>query len=176
MKRYAFTLIELMIAIVLVGLLVTFLMQTMGSAQIQSKQMQKAVKVQKRLTRVVTLLQKDVLESFMPPVILSRDDYAMIKLHTTHSIYGIDAPYVLWMIDAGSKHMVRMESAQKAQPPFNIDRAFALHTDIVETQCAWFKAYVSKDKSALLIGFRCQNRPYILELATPQYLDQNSSK
>ncbi len=175
MRRLAFTLIELMIAIVLLGLVVTFLMQAMGSTQMQSKQLKEHVAKQKRRTKAIALLQADIMQSFKAVKISENDKSVMLKLQSTHTLYGADHAYITWMMDQKSGDIIRVEGMSPFRAPLLREELHRNHLDSVFKGCAWFKAYKSQDKSALLIGFSCQKRPYILECATVQFYDVNQS-
>ena len=165
--RKAFTLLELMLAIVILGLIVTFLMQTTGSLQQGQNILSSKVEAKGATIKMIKLLHEDLF-SGTDMNITESDDYSMIALRTQSSIYGINHPYVRWFADPKKKILLRSESSKPYLPPFDNEKLFEIHLDAV-AECEWFKAVPSSNRGSLLLGMKCDQTPMVFELLTPQF-------
>jgi prepilin-type N-terminal cleavage/methylation domain-containing protein len=109
MKR-AFTLIELMISIILLSIIVTFLYQAVAQLQNSNqKLLTRADEVDKR-EDVLKLLYNDFINARS---LIWREKLAQrdtIVLQTSHSLYDMSQPYVLYKLYADEKSLRRIES------------------------------------------------------------------
>ena len=166
MKK-AFTLIEMMIAILLFSLIAIFLSSTLQSLHQQSSALEVKNDTLKHESRVIKLLQEDIQQSDNLEIKHS-DNYISLELHTMSSIYNISHAYVRWFVHPQKKILIRSESAFKLSPPFIDEELHQIHLDPTLSDIEWFKAYKSISKDALLISLNFQNRNLILEVLTPQ--------
>jgi len=166
--KQAFTLIEMMIAILLFSLIAIFLSSTLQSSRQNSSALEIKNKILKHESRVIKLLQEDIQQSDKVEII-SSDDYISLELHTLSSIYNISHAYVRWFVHPQKKILIRSESAFKLSPPFLDEELHQIHLDKTLTDLQWFKAYPSKGADALLIALNFQNSNLLLEVLTPQH-------
>ena len=172
LNKKGFTLIELMVAVVLLGLVITFLLGTLGGLRLNSETARLKSEEKVSQAKMISLLQDDVISSSKLSIVES-DHYISLELQTLSSIYQINNPFVRWFVDPKKKTLIRSESAKAYEPPYDNDKLYEIHIDEVALQCEWFKAYTSKDSSALLIGLRSKNKNYFFEVALSQFKDTN---
>ena len=166
--RQAFTLIEMMIAILLFSLITVFLSSTLQSLHQSSSALEKNNRHNSKESKVLKLLIEDIQESDTLQIIPS-DDYISLELHTRSSIYAMGHAYVRWFVDPKTKVLIRSESAFKLSPPYIDEELHQVHLDEALQKLQWFKAYSSKDRSALLIALNFENKNLFLEVLTPQH-------
>jgi len=94
MKNRAFTLIEVLVSVVLLGLISVFvsssIYQTKKNDEIFAHKVDETLKVQ----TTVKTLYKDILESSESNIV-NYKDYAILYLRSRNSIYGISTPYIV---------------------------------------------------------------------------------
>ncbi len=162
----AFTLIELMVAIVILGLVITFLLSTLGGLRKNSETARLVSEVKVKQTQLISLLQNDIISSHTLEIIES-DNYCSLELQTLSSIYQINNPHVRWFVDPKKRTLIRSESAKAYLPPFDDDKLYEIHLDEVATGCEWFKSYVADDNKTVLVGLKCEKKPLFLEVVKP---------
>jgi prepilin-type N-terminal cleavage/methylation domain-containing protein len=172
--RQAFTLIEMMIAIVLFSLITLFLSSTLQSLHQNSSALKLKNKHIKRDQKVIKLLREDIQASDELKVYAS-EHFTSLELHTLSSIYNMGHTYIRWFVNPKSKQLIRSESAFKLSPPYMDEELHQVHLDLTLKSIQWFKAYQSKDKSSLLVAINFNNRDLFLELLTPQYIELTKS-
>lgn len=171
----AFTLIELVISIFLLGIIVYFLYGAVASLQksntIFAKRSQSAFYNQK----ILSMLQKDLF--FATKLSLSGHDNTMVQMQTNNSMYAIDAPYVTWMLKPDLKKLVRFESTL----PFskmNAKNSPYYHMSIIPKTCEMFKIYQSRKKENILLYIKFKGEePLLYEFYKPmkEIIDKNAS-
>ena len=167
MKR-AFTLIEMMIAILLFSLITVFLSSTLQSLHQSSSALEKRNQGLKQEQKLIKLLQEDIQQSDSLNIITAID-YISLELHTLSSVYNMGHAYVRWFVNPSKKLLIRSESAFKLSPPFINDELHQVHLDPITDNTKWFKAYVAKNKNAIFIALNIKNKNLLLEVLTPQY-------
>ena len=176
MKRAGFTLLELMLSIVILGMIVTFLMQSVGDLKQGQKVLLDAVKEQDASIEMLSLLYDDILASTELKT-KEYEHYTMLELRTQNSLYAINHPYVRWFGNPKTKTILRSESAKPYLPPFLDERRlFEIHLDAPLGGCNWFKAQPSSKKEAILVAFECEGTPIVMEFLTPQFEESNGTK
>lgn len=176
LKRSAFTLIELILSIFLLGIIVYFLYASVASLQksntIFFKESQRAFYNQK----VLSMLQKDLF--FATKMQLEGHENTLANLQTHNTMFDINAPYVSWMIKPDLKKLVRFESTL----PFtemNAKNSPSYHMSIIPKKCDKFRIYQSKKRENILIYIKFEGEePLIYEFYKPmqKISDQNKTK
>ncbi len=175
-KQRAFTLIELVLSIFLLGIIVYFLYSATGSLQksntIFARESRSAFYNQK----VLLMLQKDLF--FASKIQLQGHENTLINLQTNNSLFDIDAPYVTWMLKPDLKKVVRFESTL----PFtkmNARNSPLYHMSIIPKRCEKFRVYQSKRRKNIFIYIQFEGEePLIYEFYKPMQnpSDHNRTK
>lgn len=166
LQRGAFTLIEVLISIVLLGLIFTFLFGTINNLKQQNNHYIDKANTIKAEERIFLLLNLDVMQVIGTISISPGDRFDVIQFKTRNSIYGIIEPTVIYLVSKKDNALIRLE-ALKAFDLYNKDqltREF-LYGDILSTECISFKASYKDGLVSLLL--RSKNlKPMVLKIPT----------
>lgn len=170
MKK-AFTLIELMIAVLLLSVIVTFLYQSV--AQLQSSNMQfldKTNKLQKR-EALLKLIYNDFMNASSIEWYDKAKDFDVIVMQTNNSFHKMSQPFVLYKVYREQNTLKRIESPlEKIDFTNNIFR----FNDIIE-DVKLFKVYEQKGHYFVYMKAEGIDDIY-LNLLPPSFLSQKTSK
>ena len=176
-NKKAFTLIELILSVFLLGLIVTFLYSAVSNLQKSNKIFQKQSQKDFYNQKVLSMIQKDFFYAL--DIQLSGHDNTFATMQTTNSIFDIDYPYVTWLIKPDLKKLVRFESTIPFKDMKAKNNAY-FHMSIIPKECETFKIYQSKKKENILIYIKFKGEdPLIYEFfkpLTPIVKDKNSTK
>ena len=175
-RRDAFTLIELVLSIFLLGIIVYFLYGAVASLQksntIFAERSRSAFYDQK----VLSMLQKDLF--FATQLSIGGHENSIVQMQTNNSLYDIDAPYVTWLLKPDLKKLVRFESTL----PFarmDAKNSPYYHMSIIPKTCELFKIYQSRKKEHILIYIKFKGEdPLLYEFYKPmkEIIDTNASR
>jgi len=162
----AFTLIELLISIVLLGIMFTYVHTILDSIKNQNNNyLQKADTIHAE-QKIFNLLNLDIAESTSAISISYGSHYDLLSFTTQNSIYEITNPSVLYFVSKKDKALIRVESLQglKLDNKEQITRSF-LYADILTTKTLSFKA--SQDGDFVTIMLRAPSlKPMVLQIPT----------
>lgn len=166
MKRNAFTLIELVVSIALFGLITLFLFGTIDELRKQQTFYQKKEDVIVRKNTILSLLRADL---YRPQSLISvqtqSKDFDIVSISASNrSLYGIDRPYVVWMVLKNENRLIRLESASPIAIPLMPETLYQTHSDTIALHCEIFRVYDSvKNRLAFL---KLENEtPLVAEVA-----------
>ncbi len=155
MNKRAFTLVELIISIFLLGIIVVFLYSTVASLQKTNKIFQTNEQRLKKSEKILDLLYEDIFSA--NDLNTTGRENSLLNLQTKNSIYNISMPYVSWFVSREKNTLLRFESVL----PFsklNSDNSFYYHISKVGENCEKFKVYQSKNKEYILIYIKFKNK------------------
>ena len=121
MKRNAFTLIEMMIAIVIFSLIVVFLYRSYGALKQSNEKYATITKRMERMWRLKKMLYLDFALSLKSDVsVLNQErNEDVVILQSANSIHNRFNPYIAYVMRDG--WLYRLESLRKLQYPFGAD-------------------------------------------------------
>ena len=119
MRRAAFTLIEMMIAIVIFSLIVVFLYKSYDALKQSNQKYTLMTKEMERLWRIKKMLYLDFALSLQSDVnVLNQEkNEDMVLLQTSNSLHNRFYPYVAYVVKEGV--LYRLESLRKLSYPFD---------------------------------------------------------
>ena len=176
--RRAFTLIELVLSIFLLGIIVYFLYSAVANLQKSNKLFLKKSQSAFFNQRLLSMLQRDLFFATKLSVSDTNRESSFVNMQTANTMFDIDYPYVTWFIKPDLKKLVRFESTL----PFakmNAQNSAWYHMSIIPKQCEVFKVYQSKQKAQLLIYLKFKGEePLVYEFFKPMtpVIDKNSTK
>jgi prepilin-type N-terminal cleavage/methylation domain-containing protein len=143
MKRTGFTLIELVISIALFGLITVFLFGAIDTLRKEQTFFQKKETIIERKNQILSLLRMDLDRAQSVNVITSSSkDYDTISISgSNHSLYGIDRPFVIWVVLKKDNTLVRLESAYLISLPILPEALYLTHSDLIGKHCEVFRLY-----------------------------------
>ncbi|OQX74335.1 MAG: hypothetical protein B6D59_02920 [Campylobacteraceae bacterium 4484_4] len=164
MKR-AFTLIEVVISIFLLGITVMFLYGAIDNLQKTNTIFAKNVKQMQQKEEILSLLYNDL---FLADTLkLKGVDTSLIELNTTNSLYHIEHPNVAWLVSKEKNTLLRIESVLPFSTMTRENRGY-YHVLRIASDCEVFKVYQSKKKDKLLINIKLKDQePIVYEFFKP---------
>lgn len=164
MRRNAFTLVELLVSIALFGLIAIFLFGTIDQLRKQQTFFQKKETILSKKNMILSLLRTDLdrAQSVTVSVTTSRDFDTVSVTGSNHTLYGIDRPYVVWLVLKVDNALIRLESPAPIRLPILSEERYLVHSDLVEKQCELFRLYDSPEHRLIYLKFEHQS-PLIVE-------------
>lgn len=164
MNRKAFTLIELVVSIALFGLITIFLFGTIDELRKQQTFYQKKEEIIVRKNMILSLLRADL---YRPQSLLTvntqNKDFDILSITaSSRSLYGIDRPYVIWMVLKNENRLIRLESAVPISIPLPLESLYLTHSDTIATECEIFRIYDSPKHRLAFLKLENQS-PLIVE-------------
>lgn len=152
MNRKAFTLIELVVSIALFGLITVFLFGTIDELRKQQMFYQKKEEKIVRKNRILSLLRDDLYrpQSLITLHTQSKDFDIVSITASNRSLYGIDRPYVVWMVFKNENRLIRLESPLPIHLPLPPEALYLTHSDTIALNCEIFRVY---DSAKNRLGF-----------------------
>ncbi len=167
MQKKAFSLVELIISIILLGIIITFLYSTVSTLQLTNKIFSTNEKVLHQKEKILTLLYDDIYlaDTFK----VQGRDSSLISLQTSNSLYDIEKPYVTWLVNKEDNTLLRFESVKKFTD-MSIDNNHYYHISKVSERCKIFKVYQSIKKEHIMIHIQLDGEdPLVYEFAKPLF-------
>lgn len=165
-KKTAFTLVEVLISILLLGIIFTYLYSTIDSLKLQNNHyIQKSESIQKE-AKLFGMLNLDIAQA--RSVSISRSGrYDILNIKTKNSLYGMIDPNVIYFVSKKDSALIRVESLDG----FDMNNkeqitSMFLYGDILFSECDSFKA---SDKDAGFVSVFIRNediKPMLLKIPT----------
>ena len=142
-KRSAFTLLEVLISIALLGLILPALYQSVDMLKDSNKHLFKYVEKSKKITKSIQTLYLDILSSD-GNISIKKDDFNRLCIEQTkNSLYELPSAKVCWVVMKKEHTLLRMEGNEYQLPLRADDRVEA---DIIMENLELFDVYYTKDK------------------------------
>mgnify|MGYP002631013708 CR=1 FL=1 len=164
--KKAFTLVEVMVSIVLLGLIFTFLYGTINSIKQQNNHYIEKSDFIETEERIFTLFNLDITQIIGPLNITIGDRFDVMQFKTKNSIYGIIEPSVIYLVSKKDNALIRVESLSYFDL-YNKDQLTKefIYGDILSTECISFKVGYKDGLVSLL--FRAKNlKPMVFKIPT----------
>jgi prepilin-type N-terminal cleavage/methylation domain-containing protein len=160
----AFTLIEMLIAILLTAIVFTYLYATLNNVRANHGRYEKAVEGVSDAERIFSMLQADLTQSRDAPQIVHEAGFDRFSVTTAHSVYGIARPWVHYYISRKDLALIRVE----ADRPIDFSRSgyigdingTYLFVDRLAEGCSSLRISTNGSKLDLLL--RCRQIPPIV--------------
>jgi prepilin-type N-terminal cleavage/methylation domain-containing protein len=164
MKK-AFTLIELLISIFLLGLIVNFLYSAIGNLQKTNMLFSQKSKSLHKKQKLIDLIYDDIFLAQELKITGVKNSF--LDLKTANSLFDIEQPYVTWLIGKENNTLLRFESTL----PFSkmtSDNNKMYHISKAGEDCERFNIYKSKDQNNILIHIKFKDKePLVHEFFKP---------
>ena len=156
MKKEAFTLVEIVVSVVLLGIIAMFVSSTVLQTKSNNALFKKKLKIDGRFEAVSNRLYKDLYQASTISVKGSKR-YSILHVKSQSSVYGISEPYIVWLVLKKDNALVRMESARKISLPMKEEGKKYIFVDVVLRDCTNFSINQSKDKNSTLVYIDTKN-------------------
>ncbi len=164
-KRSAFSLVELIISVLLLGIIATFLYTTVSNLEKTNKIFQENETKLSNREKIIDLLYNDIFSANSLSIV--GKEYTIISMQTQNSIFDIMQPYVTWLVSREKNTLLRFESIKEFKD-MNSNNVGYFHISKVGEDCEVFKIYQSKKKEHILIHLKFKDKePIIYEFAKP---------
>lgn len=165
MRRNGFTLVELLVSIALFGLISIFLFGVIDELRKQQIFFQKKEVIVSKKNQILSLLRSDLDHAQSVQVLASASkDFDTVSISgSNRSLYGIDSPFVTWIILKAENRLVRLESAYPISIPIRPEMQYSIHSDLIVKGCEIFRMYDSPKQRLVYLKFENQS-PLILEV------------
>jgi prepilin-type N-terminal cleavage/methylation domain-containing protein len=174
MKKRAFTLIELLISIFLLGLIVNFLYTAIANLQKTNTMFSKKSTTMINKQKLLDLLYDDIFLANKIKIEGLKNSF--VELSTSNSLFDIEQPNVAWVVSKEKDTLIRFESTL----PFSSmtsDNKNLYHISKAGEDCERFNVYQSKDKNNILIHVKFKDKDSLVyEFFKPMAIKKDTNK
>ena len=147
-NRKAFTLLEVLISIALLGIIIVALFSSVDMLQNSNQHLSKYLKKSKIITKATKTLYLDMMGSD-GNITLKKDEFSRVCMEETqNSLYALPSAKVCWVVLKKDKTLVRIEGNAYHLPLLSDER---VEIDTIMTGLEIFDVYHEKDKILVLI-------------------------
>jgi len=163
MKK-GFTLIEVMISVVLMGIIISYLYGTLGGLRHSNMLLEERDKGLTKNEILINLLNRDLVEAKQLKIIRTKSLNSILELRTKNSLYNSHFVYVKWFLNPESNLLIRAESTTTFKLPVLMDNLHFVRFDVFAKDIEMFKIYKSKDKKSILVSTKDMNSSEIFAI------------
>ena len=147
-KRKAFTLIEVLISIALMGIVIVALFSSVDLLQNSNEHLLKYLKKSKKITKATKTLYSDIISSD-GNISIKKDEFSRVCMEETrNSLYALPSAKVCWVVLKKDKMLVRVEGNAYLLPLRVDDR---VEVDMIMKGVSLFDVYHEKDKVLVVL-------------------------
>ena len=147
-NRKAFTLLEVLISITLMGIVIVALFSSVDMLQNSNQHLLKYLEKSKKITKATKTLYLDILGSD-GNITIQKDEFSRVCMEKTkNSLYALPLAKVCWIVLKKDKTLIRIEGNAYHLPLLSEER---VEIDTIMTGIEIFDLYHEKDKVLVLI-------------------------
>ena len=147
-NRKAFTLIEVLISIALMGIVIVALFSSVDMLQNSNEHLLKYLKKSKKITKATKTLYIDIISSD-GNISIEKDEFSRVCMEETrNSLYALPSAKVCWVVLKKDKTLVRVEGNAYHLPLRAEER---VEVDPIMKEVSLFDVYHEKDKILVLL-------------------------
>jgi prepilin-type N-terminal cleavage/methylation domain-containing protein len=164
MRHNGFTLIELVISIALFGLITIFLFGAINQLRKEQTFFQQKELILSHKNQILFLLRTDFdrAQALTLSTSSNKNFDTITIVGSNHSLYGIDHPYIMWLVLKADNSLVRLESSSLITMPIIPEKFYLTHSDLIGKQCELFRLYDSVKHRLIYLKFE-NGSPLIVE-------------
>ena len=153
LKRPAFTLIEVLISIALLGIMLPALYQSVDLLRDSNSHLFEYLEKAKKVTQVTDTLYLDLVSSD-GNISIQKDDYSRVCIEQTkNSLYALSVAKVCWLVLKKDKTLVRVEG-NNYMLPLGLEERVEVNPIMKNIEV--FDLYYEKDKLLVLLQQKAQ--------------------
>ena len=147
-NRKAFTLIEVLISIALMGIVIVALFSSVDLLQNSNEHLLKYLKKSKKITKATKTLYSDIISSD-GNISIKKDEFSRVCMEETrNSLYALPSAKVCWLVLKKDKTLIRVEGNAYRLPLRAEER---VEVDTIMKDVSLFDVYHEKDKILVLL-------------------------
>ena len=147
-NRKAFTLIEVLISIALMGIVIVALFSSVDLLQNSNEHLLKYLKKSKKITKATKTLYSDIISSD-GNITIKKDEFSRVCMEETrNSLYALPSAKVCWVVLKKDKTLARVEGNAYRLPLRVDDR---VEVDLIMKNVSLFDVYHEQDKVLVLL-------------------------
>ena len=147
-ERKAFTLLEVLISIALMGIVLVALFSSVDLLHDSNQHLATHLEKSKKITQATQVLYKDIVSSD-GNITIQKDEFTRLCIESTvNSLYGLNRAKVCWVVMKDKNRLVRIEGNDYRLPTRSEER---VEVDTVMKGVELFDVYHTKDKVLVLL-------------------------
>ncbi len=147
-KRKAFTLIEVLISIALMGIVIVALFSSVDLLQNSNEHLLQYLKKSKKVTKATKTLYLDLVSSD-GNISIKKDEFSRVCMEETrNSLYALPSVKVCWLVLKKDKTLVRVEGNAYQLP---VGTEARVEVDFIMKNVLLFDVYHEEDKILVLL-------------------------
>jgi len=147
-NRKAFTLLEVLISIALMGIVIVALFSSVDMMQNSNQQLAQYLEKSKKMTKATKVLYLDILGSD-GNITIQKDEFSRVCMEETqNSLYALPAAKVCWIVLKKDNTLARIEGNNYKLPVGSEER---VEVDSIMNNIEVFDVYHEKDKVLVLL-------------------------
>ena len=147
-ERKAFTLVEVLISIALMGIVLVALFSSVDMLRDSNQHLSKQLKTTQKTTQATQVLFKDILSSD-GNITITKDEFSRVCIESTaNSLYALPRAKVCWVVMKEGNQLVRVEGTEYNLPTSFDDR---VEVDRVMENVELFDLYHSNGKVLVVL-------------------------
>ena len=147
-SRKAFTLLEVLISITLMGIVIVALFSTVDMLQDSNQQLSEHLKKSKTISKAVKVLYADLMDSD-GNITIQKEEMSRVCIEKTrHSLYALSEAKVCWVVLKEGNTLARIEGNDYHLPLLEDEK---VEINLVMDQIKLFDLYHEKDKVLVLL-------------------------
>ncbi len=162
-KREAFTLIEVLISIGLMGIIVVALFSVVAMLQESNAQLFEYLQKAKQENKAMEVLFLDIASSDGNLTLVKEEQSRLCIGQTTHSLYGLALAKVCWVVLKADNTLIRIEGNDYTLPTHYEDR---VEIDRVIKNIELFDIYHNSKEGKVLVMIKQKNKdglPFVVQ-------------
>ncbi len=164
--KKAFSLFELVISIILLGLIVTFLYTAIDNLQKSNTIFSQKDKIVTKELELLMLIYEDIFNA-NDINITKQKQHDKITLISSNSLFDIEYPYITWLVSKENNSLLRIESTKEFKN-VTAEEVNMFHILKLAQDCESFQIYQSKKKDTILLYIKLKDKkPIIYEFFKP---------
>ncbi len=158
LNRKAFTLIEVLISIALLGMMLPVLFSAVDALRDSNQHLLKYLKKSKEITSATKILYMDILSSD-GNISMVKDEFTRLCMEeTSHSLYALSRAKVCWLVLKEKNTLVRIEGNDYHLPLKSEER---VEVDYVMNNMELFDVYRQKKEGKVLVFLQQKDKEAI---------------
>jgi len=172
-KRKAFSLVEMIISVILLGIIVVFLYETVSNLERTNRIFSDNETSLSKKERILDLLYEDIF--LANSLNIKGIDNSLVSIQTSNTLFDIAQPNVTWLVVREKNTLLRFESTKEFEK-MSSDNSDYYHISKVGENCEIFKVYQSNKKENILIHIQFKDQePMVYEFSKPLFVKEHNT-